>query len=396
MGEFSDLDKSRFQYIEGRPELFSTKLFRLGTSQQENTEENRSTLLAVTRDPGSANAIAPVLEYLQQHDKLAMFALTDGRAQEILNHKFTTEDVTPESFLGTDRIIGRPDVILTDASSEQGIETYSAATFDDVPAILIEDYYASSHVYLQSLLERNLRLPEKICVMDEAAKQMLVKQIPELAERVVVTGQPAFDRFATENTAEIGQDVRRQLGFTPETKLIAYMSTGTDRAELKAMAESLAATEGELVLAFRKHPRDNTSYEEYASMFKETGVKIVDVQEFTTDQVSAAADVILTSWSTEGLHGIYRQKPTIHIVDQRFVEVPNTLKWPFPPVELGASLGVENIDRLSEVILPLLDENSPERLLLVAKMKQYYPADGKNSERVAKIVEKLLASSPAK
>ena len=103
-------------------------------------------MLVISRDPGSASALAPVMELLHHDDSIFMRVLTDGRAEEILEKEFPMKDITPQDMtIGADQILGTPDVLLVNSSvSEKGLETYAVATYPEVPMILVEDYYTSS------------------------------------------------------------------------------------------------------------------------------------------------------------------------------------------------------------------------------------------------------------
>jgi hypothetical protein len=146
---------------------------------------------------------------------------------------------------------------------------------------------------------------------------------------------------------------------------------------------------GDFYFAFRRHPRDNVSFETYKKILTDAGIRVVDTEEFSTNDIGAASDVVLTTWSTEGLNGIYRRKPTVHITDSHF-SIPEALDLPLPPVKLEASVGVDRIDEMSRVLPQLLDLGSSLNKKLREKMEEHYPADGKNAERVANIVRQYL------
>lgn len=382
-------EQKRMAYIEGRSDLFETKILRIKPAGE--TEETKS-LLVSTRDPGSGNALLPVLRELTGDQGLQIDVMTDGRAQEIIQSNFQTDDITPQGKIGAlvaDSVTGTPDVILMDRSSEMGIETYATATFPEVPKILVEDYYTNTINFLSELIKRKLPLPEKICVMDDGAKELIVKKFPQLEQIIEVTGQPAFDRFTQENTEQLAHEVKKKLGLQPTDKLVSFMSTMDEPEKIMQVAEALKEMAGDFYFAFRRHPRDNVSYETYKKILTDVGIRVIDTDEFSTNHIGAASDVVLTTWSTEGLHGIYRRKPTVHITDRNF-KIPETLDLPLPPVKLGASVGLDRVDEISEVLPQLLDPNSDLNTKLRQKMEEQYPADGKNAERVANIVRQYL------
>lgn len=382
-------EQQRVAYIDGREDLFETKILRIKPTNETKTIKS---LLVSIRDPGSGNALTPVLKELASDRGLQIDVVTDGRAQEIIQDNFQTKDVTPQGKIGAlaaDSVVGTPDVTLMDRSSEIGIETYVTATFPEVPKILVEDYYTNTIKFLSELIERKLPLPEKICVMDEGAKELIVKKFPELESIIEVTGQPAFDRFTREDTEQLANEVKEKLGLKPTDKLVSFMSTMDEPEKIRQMAESLKAIAGDFYFAFRRHPRDNVGYETYKKILTDADIQVVDTDAFSTNDIGAASDVVLTTWSTEGLHGIYRRKPTVHITDPNF-RIPETLDLPLPPVKSGASIGLNKVNEVSQILPQLLDLNSDLSTKLSQKMEEQYPADGKNAERVANIVRQYL------
>lgn len=387
----SSEEKKRLAYIEGRDDLFETKIFTIQDNpDSEHLGGKKKNVLVISRDPGSANALVPVMELAHRDDTITMTAMTDGRAEEILQRTFPTKDITPlNTVLDAGRMFDTPNALLMGSSvSERGIETFTAANYPDVPAILIEDYYTSSLGLLQRLKERKLPYPRKICVIDREAKKLVTNEFPELEGRIEVTGQPAFDRFATEDTERLKTEVRNELGMAPDEKLITFMSisTGSKMEFVEKIATELKKIKATFRFAFGIHPRDNTPRETYEEIFKKAGIAYIDVDRVGIDKIGVASDVMMMIISTEGLHAIYRRKPTIHITDPRFV-VPLKGLSPPPPVTLGASVGLDDLSDLAVTLEQLIDPESPENKELRTHMEENYPVDGKNAQRVANLLK---------
>ncbi|HEY4501180.1 MAG TPA: hypothetical protein VJI70_02865 [Candidatus Paceibacterota bacterium] len=386
-------EKKRLAYIEGREDLFETKVLEMESSSDiEERVQKKKNVLIISCDPGSANALSPVMELLRSDDALAMRAMVDGRAGEILREKFPMKDITPANMaLGADSVLGTPDVLLIDPSfSESGIETYAVATFPEVPTVVLEDYYTSSFNLLQRLKERKMPYPKKICVMDGEAKKLIVKEFPELEERIEITGQPSFDRFATEDTERIKIETRKELGLADDEKLLTFILAGTTIQLVERLAEELKKVAGKFRLAFGIHPRDNTPPEVYEKIFKNVGVPFINAELVGISRVGAASDVVLLIVSTEGLNAIYRRKPTLHITDPEFVKAQKDLDPP-PPVKLGASIELDDMDGLAATVERLFDPESRENIELKKRMEENYPVDGKNAERVVNILKAEIA-----
>ena len=383
-------EKKRMAYIEGRPDLFETKVLKILGSPSD-TKVSEKNILVTTRNPGSGNALVPVLRELMKDNEVSITALTDGRAEEILEQNFQTQDISPEnSILEAEKVIPVPRVILMDvASAETGLDTYAIATFIDTPKVYVEDYYTTAREFFIELSKRNLPLPDKICVIDQGAKDIIVQRFPELEGRIEITGQPAFDKFAYEDTEKLAQETKKKLGLGPSDMLVSFMSTIDELEKITRMAEALKKSGSNFYFVFRRHPRDNTSYGAYKKILIDAGLKVVDTEEFPTNDIGAASDVILTTWSTEGLHGIYRRKPTVHITDSHF-KIAEGLDLPLVPVKLGASIGIDQMGKLIEVLPQLLDKNSETNKILKENMKKNYPVDGKSAKRVANIIRQYV------
>lgn len=381
----------RFGYLEGRPELFETKLFGIEfTGRARESVDDESSLLVLGRDPGGMNSLLPVLDQMRDtQGRIA--ALVDGRAEEALQERFALTDLTPtRSIFEASDVIKSPKVILAGVSTSSGIERYVAATFPEIPIVLVEDYYRASFEYLRAAQEGRVAAPTQLCVMDAAAGDLIAKEFPEYADRIVVTGQPAFDRFASEPTAEIAKRTRGSLGIPDDLPLISFMSALQDAEEIPLLARALKNIDRSVAVAVRKHPRDNRSWEDYGRMIGSEGIRAVDTRSFTTDEISAASDIVMTSWSTEGIHALYRRKPSIHYIDRSLPNIPPNVKIPVPPVRLGASLGATTAEELPALIMGSLDPDSDLRKTLQHNMERWYAADGKNAERVASIVKRHL------
>lgn len=381
--------KKRMSYIEGRSELFETKVLKI--EPDINFDKNVKNILIISRDPGSANALSPVIRKLIELKTARITAMTDGKAEEILEKNFKTKNITPETMvLGADKMFETPNVILVDASSSEiGLDTYAFATFPEVPKVLIEDYYSTAKRFISVLAERKLPMPEKICVMDKGAKKIITDEFPDLEERIIITGQPSFDKFSKENTEMIAKNTREKLHISFDDNLVVFMATNDEIEKMIQLAEALRLVENDFYFVFRRHPRDNVSYNEYERVFIDRGIKLLNTNQFTTDEISAAADVILTTWSIEGINSIYRRKPTVNIVDNNF-KIPKDLVLPLVPVKLGASIGVDNASEIISILPQLLDRNSDLNKSLRENMEKNYLNDGNNAERIAKEINNLL------
>lgn len=379
-------EKKRLGYIEGREDLFRTKIFELESEDCEKPQYLKN-IVVEARDPGAANALLPVVKLLEKDGNIGIKIIADGRAQEIFQNEFKLKNITPnDNVLRIAEIVGSPDAFLASQSTERGLEMFSAATFPEVPAVVVQDYYPSSIdiEYFRRLKESGMPYPEKVCVIDEEAKRILIESLPDLADSVVVTGSPASDKFAHENTEKIAAESRKQLNLGQDETLITFMSSIDGMDLVQRFADELAKIKG-VKFDFRRHPRDNVSMDDYQKEFESRGIEIVDTADLTTDQVGAASDLVITTISTEGLNAIYRRKPNINIIDTRYSD-----RGAPPSVKLGASFSLDKMDNLVGCVKNLLDPKSKERKALNRGMEENYPVDGKNAQRVVDVLKNLL------
>lgn len=381
------MDPKKFGAIVERPDLFETKFLQITPATQ--VVDGHKFFFA-SRDPGSAAALIPVMKMLSQRgDQLT--CVTDGRAEEAITKEFATTDLTAQDkpVLATD--LPESEIMVVDPSfSEFGLDTFTAAQDSNKPFVLVEDAYATANRFLAMLQKKDLRFPDRICVLDEAAKEIIVQVFPQLAEHIVVTGQPAFDQFAHEDTQSIAAAARAKLQLAEDVRVIAVMATPNEGSDfVEHLAQGLAAANNGAVI-FRRHPRDNTSADEYANIFARHGITLVDSTNLTTAQVGALADCIVTTTSVEGLHALYRRKPTVYCFDPKYVaERPGLV--PPPPVTLGAAFGVSVMDQFSGVVTQALSASQLHAPRLYDALRQHYPVDGKNTQRVVAVIDSFLA-----
>ena len=381
----------RIAYLEGREDLFPTKLLLIESEGPKRGPESKK-ICVLSRDPGSGNALTPVVNLLRQEKEMELLALADGRAEEIFCKNFSvTADESGREGLDALKAAGAPNLFLTGPSEEPGIEVSAVATYPEVPMVLLDVYYGDSLRLFKKFKERDLPLPARVCVMDEEAERIILEHYPEFKERISITGIPSMDRFASEDTEGINLHTRERLGIAPEEKLVVWMATIDMTKELlRASVEELSQSKTPFTVIFRRHPRDNTPYDDYRAIIAEVGLRYVDTQALSSDEVGAAADLVLTTTSTEGLHAMYRRKPSIHVNDERHKKLYPGIFLPLPQVRSGASMGTEDVQELSGLVNELLDPLSARNQELLRNMETHYPRDGKNAARVVEVIKGVL------
>jgi len=377
----------RLSGIEKRPDLFESKLFTV----KKTTNPDHSSILSVFRDPGPAAAITPVLKKMELDPNCALQVLCDGRAQETAEDNLSLNDQTSErSALDIVTQIEEPDLIITGASSEPGLEMYISGQFPNKPTVIVEDYYTAANNYLAATKERGYQLPEKICVMDEIAKQIIVERFPEAESHIEITGQPAFDKIVEEDTETIRQRVRSELRIEDKKKIVSFMDTMLSEEETEKIFMQLSQSQlSVFMFAYRKHPRSNIPDQRINQLADNAGLTLLSTENLTTDEVSAASDVVITTWSTAGLEAIYRRKPTIHIEDTKNIRFPKLLKTPLPPSQQRLTEAVPDLSLLNESLDGLLNSDERRQRLITA-INKLECMDGKSTDRVLNVINNQL------
>lgn len=359
-------------------------------------------VLVVSRDPGSANALVPVIDRLLDDPAppVVMFYV-DGQAKDIFLKRFEPEERScPDgSALHVMSDYPRLHVILTCASvSNSDLETYARVACPGVPVVAVEDNYFMSYAWFERLRESGIEFPERFCAIDDISAHKASQTFPELVDRIAITGQPAFDRFVGETTDAIDASMRMELGLEGES-VVVFAATTKLLPLVQAMAPHLAAANRRtpFKFVFRRHPRDTVSEEDYRNALLGAGVDLLDTGRLTMDQVGCLADLVMTTWSTEALHAVCRGKPVIYVRDPSCMKVEGVNVINPPPVEAGAAMLVGAVAALESVLgedfLPVMESDMASTMY--ADALDFYLMDGENAARVAVDVRDFFPSDPA-
>lgn len=400
-------------------ELFETKLFFLKREGKISDDEIRS-VLVLMRDPGSANALLPVVEKLK--DKYNLSFITDGVASDYLQKQgldlvdktpaegllaasIGDDDTNEYSPLDTEHF--NPDLVLTtNTSSDSGIENFARATFTDTPLVLVEDIYETARDFIgrgEKVKDAGVHMREadKICVIDETAKQKILRDfgdsIEGLENKIEITGQPSFDKMYYEDREGISNRVREGLKIGRDDKFIVFFGVDRDmKKELETIANGIKlTTSGGIKFLLRTHPRDPISaedYEEYNKIITSAGIEQVDASkaaEYTTDEINIASDMVITTTSTVTFESIYRNKPVINITAQEPSEYIAAID---NAINNGASLEVSDFSKFADAFKKLFYNEGGSVDKMIKNQKKFFPLDGKNAERVADVIEKVITS----
>ncbi len=173
-----------------------------------------SKVLFFARDPGGANCIIPVIKKMPGNIKMSVMA-KDIAYNRIKSRGASVEDIhskcdpnsigSIKNFLRNDSV----ELVVTGTSVDDYTERYlwKACSLLGIPSIAILDQWTNTGIrfskydYLHEEEYNTVRsfeyLPTIICVMDEVAKRMIVKE--GIQDGLIrITGQPHFDTVKSE------------------------------------------------------------------------------------------------------------------------------------------------------------------------------------------------------
>ena len=341
---------------------------------------SKSTVVTICSDPGAARAVTPVIRLLLAEDAVEVVSYCYNQANEILRSEsiHSTElryPITPgwvEERLRQDQA----SLVLT-GTSHNALDWeklfIATARAMAVPSIAVLDFWSNYVTRFSSADDRLDCLPDVVAVMDERARgEMMAAGIP--AERILVTGQPAFEDLAQRLSWFSPQErarIRESVGVEQSDVLVMFASQPirqlyggeespdylgyTEDSVLRHLIRSLEAVQHEcperIALLIRPHPREEVQqYSSYASSM----IKIVVSTAGDRSNCAMAADLVTGMTSVLLVEACYLQRPVISF--QPGLRKADTL----PTNAWGLSTLVVDYQSMTPTLkLFLLDRNPP-------------------------------------
>ena len=374
----------------------------------KDSQSEKPEILIGARDMGPVQSLLPVIQALAQKGYPLSFQVDQPAEKSLLEQVPDLEEIelsTPLAAIAE----RKPGLVLSSISGTggPGIEFYQTVTAEGfgnseeehIPTVWVEDFWG---VATQVSTLANHVQPDVICAFDEFSRDMDMLRLQDAESntrsgsvhepRIVVTGSPAFDALAHEPNREADtKRVRSELGITEHEMLIASLGgrPPKDLENLKLFVESMKQIdlgEKKVKITARIHPSVFGSGElskyrgEYEKLLVDLGeIGYVDTMgKFTTDEIALAADMIVSSYGTEGVKAVYRGKISL------FMLLPGLgadgLKEAvgmdtLPVIESGASIGVFRPEDMKEIH---------------EAQARHHHLDGKNTERIVEAIESLL------
>lgn len=312
-------------------------------------------ILLFSRDPGGANVVASLINSLTEKEyKVKLFgkdyALTKYEQFEYtgINIMNSLKEITLESikiFL----LEEKPDFIITGTSADDFTEKYLWKCSEElkIPCFAILDQWMNygirfSRFSVSQIEEYNLNkiheyLPTKILVMDEYAKQKMIKEGIEEC-KIEVTGQPYFDYLIKNNNLISSEDIlkyKQSKGCSDSDTIIIFATEAITKTYLddskaqqsigytdksifneiyKCIKKLSAKSNKNIKIIIRPHPKDEiNNYIEFISKVEEKNIQIL-IDKNTDGMIAInAADIICGMSSMFLLESAIIGKPIISV-----------------------------------------------------------------------------------
>lgn len=208
----------------------------------------------------------------------------------------------------------RPGLIISADDADPRCRLYSLlARAVGVPTLVVQQGLSS-----QAYPEWRFLSHDRVAAMGESSRRDLMAQGVE-PERIVVTGPPGFDTFASTDPG-IADKIRNDLGIPQEHRLVLFASQPSyvgafDQPQKRTdMIKAIVKVVGDMkdvTLVVKPHPGEKRK-ELAALVGKAQGVVLVD-RAVSIGPLIKACDVFITFFSTTALQALYAGKPVITI-----------------------------------------------------------------------------------
>jgi hypothetical protein len=286
------------------------------------------TIVFVASDPGSANALLPVMKRMVKEPHIRLLAWPYRQAVEIWKKNGIEVEPVDETFdarRAHDLLRNNQVNLLVTGTSLNTLEVekkfVTAARVEGIPSLSVLDFYSHYRERYSDSTGPFSCLPDRVAVMDEFSREQMIS-LGAPPHRVIVTGQPAFDHLAKLRLRSRAA-TKIAFGVAPDEKMVTFVSQplietyGNDPSapqypgydqhvvllHVLQTLEALAQKENRpIVLAVRIHPRED------AKWFETLQSKIVRIQFLKDDDALLSiygSDLVIGMTSTLLVESIY-------------------------------------------------------------------------------------------
>lgn len=253
-------------------------------------------VLAFAREAGGAEAIAPVLRLTQRSGSPCIVCSKGAGVTVFKNYGFDAEPIDGFSDLEIESVLSShwgegiyPGVLLTSASSLPSVDmtekkAWHWAERHSIKSIAVLDQWQNYEIRFsgQHENERLAYMPDVCCVMDSVARDGMIRDgFPE--ERIVITGQPAFDsllEFGADFSRDDQAALRKSLHVEQGRDIVMFCSEAlsgdigsvygyNEKRVLATLLEILSALPDSVHLLVKLHPQN--VYSDLSDVIEEYG-----------------------------------------------------------------------------------------------------------------------------
>ncbi len=247
-----------------------------------------------------------------------------------------------------------PDVVVTTNSPRMEKAAAIAANMLNIPVVRINDL-----PYMSEKMEYDA----KLCVMNELAKQSIIRKGLAREEDIVVTGQPVFEK-----DLKINKDVQEE--YLKKYKndyqyIVLYLGQGHSEQERLTICKlgDISNDSKNTLFIIRPHPNDDSDYTKYGKTDNFLVTKEGDLK-----YLLAISDAAVTRYSTSGLQAALLGVPLI------CMDIEGNNEFDFS--ELGIAIKIKDIENLESIIKKCMDKQSCEYLALEKGRLLFKNTDG--------------------
>lgn len=265
-----------------------------------------------------------------------------------------------------------PDLVIATSSPRMEEAALIASCNLNIPCIRIEQFFAT----------RECNLPSDVlyCVMEELTKTRILNRGVN-DERVIITGQPAFDQLAKikDNKVEV---IRSKYGIKKSDKLLLFAGQQTtDKITILNKILEIEKNNEDLFLILKPHPNEDINI--YYNAVREKKSSAIIIRD-DLHSLIMESDLVIIEFSTVGLETIFLDKDliTVNITGKRDIA---------PYAESGAAISVNKIDNLEKIIKMVLNDKDVK--IKLKKGREKFHNDGKASVRILNVIKNILCET---
>lgn len=338
------------------------------------------------RDVGASNACLPVIKILKDKG-VPVSVYAEGSAYQCFKEKFSfiTECKMDDLF---DFV--KPSLVVATCAMTGGavpIDLTNEAKKRNLPVLLVEDMWSAHSPFKWGIL------PDGVCVMDEFAKNLILKSWPNYSEsNIHITGSSIFDKFASIDTESARCKLRWILGLNENWPVVFFPATGLVSGMsqvIRMLVNALNSLNISVYFILRDHPSVSFSKaSEYRSELRNLKIeRIIDSSNLTSNEVNAGSDIVVGTFSSMIAEACYMRKPVLIIwtseIARTLIEATNKSLTEWPITNLGAALKAGSVDEIKICLKKIINGDTAD--VLQAQQK-HFRADGLSASRIASVI----------